>query len=104
MTASTRNRKGSQLSFELPSELLEQLRAYAQSERRTVAALLRGWIEAGLAQQSGGLDIHSKHNDLSDLVISLCDRIDQLESAHDDLADKHGKLVDLVTEWHRRSA
>lgn len=98
MTASTRNRKGSQLSFELPPELLEQLRAYAQSERRTVAALLRGWIEAGLAQQSGGLDIHSKHNDLSDLVVSLCERIDRLETAHDDLADKHSKLAQPIQD------
>jgi predicted transcriptional regulator len=82
VTASTRNRKGSQLSFELPSELLEQLRAYAQSERRTVAALLRGWIEAGLAQQSGGLDIHSKHNELSDLVdlvVSLKAEVEELQ-------------------------
>ena len=43
-----RDRKGAQLSFELPPELLERLRAHALSERRTVAALLRGWIEAGL--------------------------------------------------------
>ena len=98
MTGSTRNRKGSQLSFELPSELLERLRAYAQSERRTVAALLRGWIEAGLAQQSSGLDIHSKHNDLSDLVVSLCERIDRLETAHDDLADKHSKLAQPIQD------
>ena len=44
-----RDRKGAQLSFELPPELLERLRGHAAVERRTVAALLRGWIEAGLA-------------------------------------------------------
>jgi hypothetical protein len=44
-----RDRKGSQLSFEVAPELLERLRAHAATERRTVAALLRGWIEAGLA-------------------------------------------------------
>ena len=44
-----RDRKGAQLSFELPPGLLERLRAHAAAERRTVAAVLRGWIEAGLA-------------------------------------------------------
>ena len=44
-----RDRKGSQLSFEVAPELLERLRAHAATERRTVAALLRSWIEAGLA-------------------------------------------------------
>lgn len=44
-----RDRKGSQLSFEVAPELLDRLRAHAAAERRTVAALLRSWIEAGLA-------------------------------------------------------
>lgn len=44
-----RDRKGSQLSFEVAPELLQRLRAHAAAERRTVAALLRSWIEAGLA-------------------------------------------------------
>jgi len=44
-----RDRKGAQLSFELPPELLERLRAHAEAQRRTVASLLRDWIEAGLS-------------------------------------------------------
>lgn len=44
-----RDRKGSQLSFEVAPELLDRLRAHAAAERRTVAALLRSWIEEGLA-------------------------------------------------------
>jgi predicted DNA-binding protein len=44
-----RDRKGSQLSFEVAPEVLQRLRAHAAAERRTVAALLRSWIEAGLA-------------------------------------------------------
>jgi hypothetical protein len=48
------DRRGAQLAFELPPELLERLRARAAAERRTVAALLRGWIEAGLAAGPAG--------------------------------------------------
>ena len=48
-----RDRKGSQLSFEVAPELLDRLRAHAATERRTVAALLRSWIEAGLAGALG---------------------------------------------------
>jgi hypothetical protein len=51
-----RDRKGSQLSFEVAPELLERLRAHAATERRTVAALLRSWIEAGLAAEPSGGD------------------------------------------------
>jgi hypothetical protein len=51
-----RDRKGSQLSFEVAPELLQRLRAHAAAERRTVAALLRSWIEAGLAAEPSGGD------------------------------------------------
>jgi len=51
-----RDRKGSQLSFEVAPELLDRLRAHAAAERRTVAALLRSWIEAGLAAEPSGGD------------------------------------------------
>ena len=43
------DRRGAQLAFELPPELLQRLKAYADRERRTVASLMRGWVEAGLA-------------------------------------------------------
>ena len=59
------NRRGAQLAFELPPELLERLRAQAAAERRTVAALLRGWIEAGLA--AGPAAPAAPGVDLSDL-------------------------------------
>lgn len=60
------DRRGAQLAFELPPELLERLRAQAAAERRTVAALLRGWIEAGLAAgpAAPGVDL----SDLSERV------------------------------------
>jgi AraC-like DNA-binding protein len=60
------DRRGAQLAFELPRELLERLRAQATAERRTVAALLRGWIEAGLAAgpAAPGVDL----SDLSERV------------------------------------
>lgn len=63
------DRRGAQLAFELPPELLERLRAQAAAERRTVAALLRGWIEAGLAAgpAAPGVDL----SDLSERVGSL---------------------------------
>lgn len=50
---STRDRRGAQLSIELPPELLARLRAHAAAGDRPVAAVVRRWIEAGL---SGGLD------------------------------------------------
>lgn len=69
-----RDRKGSQLSFEVAPELLERLRAHAATERRTVAALLRGWIEAGLA---GALS-DAAANPAEPAVI---ERLEALESA-----------------------
>jgi hypothetical protein len=48
------DRRGAQLAFELPPELLERLRAQAAAERRTVRSLLQGWIEAGLAAGPAG--------------------------------------------------
>ena len=68
-----RDRKGAQLSFELPPELLERLRAHALSERRTVAALLRGWIEAGLA---GALEPSAEP---SAALVGLTNRLGALE-------------------------
>jgi hypothetical protein len=72
------DRRGAQLAFELPRELLERLRAQAAAERRTVAALLRGWIEAGLAAPAApaapGVDL----SDLSERVGSLERELAQL--------------------------
>lgn len=68
-----RDRKGSQLSFELPPELLERLRDHAQTERRTVASLLRRWIEAGLA---GALEPSAEP---SAALVDLANRVDSLE-------------------------
>lgn len=48
-----RDRRGAQLSVELPPELLQRLKAAAAATDRPVAALVRRWIEAGLA---GGLE------------------------------------------------
>jgi len=48
-----RDRKGAQLSVELPPELLQRLKAAAAASDRPVVALVRRWIEAGL---SGALD------------------------------------------------
>ena len=44
-----RERRGRQLSVELPAELLQQLKEHAEATDRPVAALVRRWIEAGLA-------------------------------------------------------
>ena len=68
-----RDRKGAQLSFELPPGLLERLRAHAAAERRTVAALLRGWIEAGLA---GALEPSAEP---SAALVGLANRLEALE-------------------------
>lgn len=68
-----RDRKGGQLSFELPPELLERLRAHAAAERRTVAALLRRWIEAGLA---GALEPSAEP---SAALVGLAGRVETLE-------------------------
>ena len=68
-----RDRKGAQLSFELPPGLLERLRAHAAAERRTVAAVLRGWIEAGLA---GALEPSAEP---SAALVGLANRLEALE-------------------------
>ena len=44
-----RDRKGAQLALELEPQLLERLRARAAADGRPVAALVRRWLEAGLA-------------------------------------------------------
>lgn len=43
-----RDRKGRQLSIELPPDLLLSLRAEALRRQQSAAVLVRGWIEAGL--------------------------------------------------------
>lgn len=68
-----RDRKGAQLSFELPPELLERLRGHAEAQHRTVASLLRGWIEAGLA---GALEPSAKP---SAALVGLANRVEALE-------------------------
>jgi hypothetical protein len=70
------DRRGAQLAFELPPELLERLRAQAAAERRTVRSLLQGWIEAGLAAgpAAPGVDL----SDLSERVGCLERELAQL--------------------------
>ena len=51
-----RARSGRQLAIELPPELLQRLKAQAATEERPVAALVRRWIEAGLAAEPSGGD------------------------------------------------
>jgi plasmid stability protein len=52
-----RDRKGAQLALEVEPQLLERLRARAAADGRPLAALVRRWLEAGLAgaleQQAG---------------------------------------------------
>lgn len=67
------DRRGAQLAFELPPELLERLRAHAAAERRTVAALLRGWIEAGLA---GAFEASAEP---TSALVGLANRVESLE-------------------------
>lgn len=67
------DRRGAQLAFELSRELLERLRAHAAAERRTVAAVLRGWIEAGLA---GALEPSAEP---SAALVGLANRVEALE-------------------------
>mgnify|MGYP000119581948 CR=1 FL=1 len=43
-----RARSGRQLAIEVPSELLQRLKAHATASDRPVSALVRRWIEAGL--------------------------------------------------------
>ena len=49
--AMPRDRRGAQLSIELPPELLAQLRSRAAAEGRAVSALVRGWIKSGLSAE-----------------------------------------------------
>jgi plasmid stability protein len=44
-----RDRKGAQLNLEVEPQLLERLRARAAADDRPLAALVRRWLEAGLA-------------------------------------------------------
>jgi predicted DNA-binding protein len=70
----TRDRRGAQLSVELPPELLARLRAHAAAADRPVAAVVRRWIEAGL---SGALEIGAAAPAAGDLA----ERVAELEAA-----------------------
>lgn len=48
-----RTRQGRQLAIELPPELLQRLKAHAAAAEQPVAAVVRRWIEAGLAGAVG---------------------------------------------------
>lgn len=69
----TRDRRGAQLSVELPPELLARLRAHAAAADRPVAAVVRRWIEAGL---SGALEIGAAAP-----AADLAERVAALEAA-----------------------
>jgi hypothetical protein len=76
----TRDRRGSQLSVELPPELLARLRAHAAAADRPVAAVVRRWIEAGL---SGALEAGAAApaaGDLADRVAALEAAVAQLQA------------------------
>lgn len=70
----TRDRRGAQLSVELPPELLARLRAHAAAADRPVAAVVRRWIEAGL---SDALEIGTA----APAAAGLADRVAALEAA-----------------------
>lgn len=70
----TRDRRGAQLSVELPPELLARLRAHAAAADRPVAAVVRRWIEAGL---SGALEAGAAAPAAGDLT----ERVAALEAA-----------------------
>lgn len=44
----SRDRRGSQLSVELPPELLQRLKGHAAAHGQPVSALIRRWVELGL--------------------------------------------------------
>ena len=75
-----RDRKGAQLSVELPPELLARLRAHAAAADRPVAAVVRRWIEAGL---TGALEVAGAAAPSADS--ELLARVAALEAAVSDL-------------------
>ena len=70
-----RARSGRQLAIELPPELLQRLKAQAAAEERTVASLVRRWIEVGL---SGALKSSSAAPSAGG---DLVERLEALEAA-----------------------
>jgi hypothetical protein len=69
-----RVRSGSQLAIEVPSELLQRLKAHATATDRSVSALVRRWIEAGL---NGDLEPSFEPS----AAAGLADRVASLELA-----------------------
>jgi hypothetical protein len=69
-----RVRSGSQLAIEVSSDLLQRLKAHATATDRSVSALVRRWIEAGLR---GDFETASP----APVAIGLADRVEALELA-----------------------
>ena len=69
-----RVRSGSQLAIELPPDLLQRLKAHATATDRSVSALVRRWIEAGLR---GDLEVVAP----MPVAVGLADRVEALELA-----------------------
>jgi predicted transcriptional regulator len=75
----TRDRRGAQLSVELPPDLLARLRAHAAAADRPVAAVVRRWVEAGLggaleagaAVPAGGSDLLARVEALERAMAAL---------------------------------
>jgi predicted transcriptional regulator len=75
----TRDRRGAQLSVELPPDLLARLRAHAAAADRPVAAVVRRWVEAGLsgaleagaAAPAGGSDLLARVEALERAIAAL---------------------------------
>lgn len=76
----TRDRRGSQLSVELPPELLARLRAHAAAADRPVAAVVRRWIEAGLGGALEAGAAAPAAGDLADRVAALEAAVAQLQA------------------------
>lgn len=77
-----RNRRGSQISLELPPELLQRLKQHAAERDATVAAIVRGWIELGLGIGSdSGLDARLGASVDASAMEALANRVTALEAA-----------------------
>lgn len=74
---SKRDRRGAQLSVELPPELLQRLRAEASQQDRPVAVLVRRWIEAGLSGELGAAATTTEGESRTGLM----ERVEALERA-----------------------
>lgn len=66
-----RARSGSQLAIEVPSDLLQRLRAHATATDRSVSALVRRWIEAGLSGELQAVAATPAGTGLADRVEAL---------------------------------